>query len=216
MSADLCAEAAADEGTPLLTEGHSTAFSSDRPQLPPVREGYGAAASAASRKLPPPQLDAAHLPGSSSANLPTSPENLIALNSPQESFIVHSRSASSLAGPSSGDRGKEKVTEAFLDLQRGWLNKEGALASRDENAAADLELLQRTFTAWRSLAAAQHVRRVSSAPGEVPLHESAFPPGDPNRRLFAAHFTPASSGDFWVCVAARQHRDNGKAQDISV
>lgn len=185
MSADLCAEAAADEGTPLLnTDGHSTAFSSSRPELPPVREGYGTASasssdqpSASSRK-PPPPLDAAHLPGSSSADAPTSPENLITLNSPQESFIVSSRSADSLAGPSSSDKGKEKVTEAFLDLQRGWLNKEGALASRDEKAAANLELVQRTFNAWRSLAAAQHVRRVSSnAPGEVPLHESAFPPG---------------------------------------
>ncbi len=176
MPADLRAEAAADEGTPLLgTDGPSTAFSGGRPQLPPVREGYGAGASPASRKPPPPQLEAAHLPGSSSADASTSPENLITLNSPQESFIVRSRSADSLAGPS---KGKEKVTEAFLELQRGWLNKEGALASRNDKAAADLELVQRTFTAWRSLAAAQHVRRVSSAPGEVPLHESAFPPDD--------------------------------------
>lgn len=160
-----------------------------------MREGNGAASassshspSASSRK-PPPQLDAAHLQGSSSAAALSSPENLITLSSPQQSFIVRSRSAESLAGPSSSsNKGKEKVTEAFLDLQRGWLDKEGALASRDEKAAAELELVQRTFNAWRSLAAAQHVRRVSSAPGEVPLHESAHPPPLPHKTLCAAHY----------------------------
>lgn len=174
------AEAAVDEGTPLLGAGEQpTAFSSSRPELPPVREGYGAAAS----RKPPPQLDAEHFPGSSSSGAAHIPEaDLIALNSPQESiaspqesFIVKSRSADNLAGPSYAEKGKARadVTSSFMGLQSGWLNQAGALASADERAAADFELMQRTFAAWRSLSTAQHVRRVRGSAGELPAHESA-------------------------------------------
>ena len=141
-----------------------------------MREGYGAAAS---RKLPEP-LDAAHLPSSSSGAAQIPEADLIALNSPQESvsspqesFIVRSRSAESLTGPSYAEKGKAKVTSALIGLQGGWLNEPSALATDGEKAAADLDLLQRTFAAWRSVSAAQHARRIRGNPGEVPPHESA-------------------------------------------
>lgn len=161
---DACAEAAVDEGTPLLGAGAKpTAFSGSRPELPPVREGYG------NPFKPPLQLDV--LPTSSSA--PPS-EDLMSLNSPQESFIVKSRSADSLtAGPPGAAVDRKAEAKASESFTSGWLNRQGALATADEKAAADLELVQRTFQAWRAASAAAHVRRVRGNPGEVPPHESA-------------------------------------------